>query len=53
MLKAIAILTTLVGYVTAVKVWSIIKMLKIKVEGWEQKDYEELLKDPRFMKYMR
>lgn len=53
MTKAIAILTGLVGAVVAVKVWTLIKMFKIKVEGWEQKDYEELLKDPRFMKYLR
>ena len=51
--KAMAILISLVGAVTAVKVWSLIKMLKIKVEGWEQKDFEELLQDPRFLKYMR
>ena len=53
MVKAILILTGLVGYTAAVKIWALIKMLKIKVEGWEQKDYEELLNDPRFKKYMR
>lgn len=53
MVKALMILTALVGYTTAVKVWALIKMMKIKVEGWEQKDFEELLKDPRFRKYMR
>ena len=53
MTKAIAILTGLVGALAAIKVWTLIKMFKIKVEGWEQKDYEELLKDPRFMKYLR
>jgi hypothetical protein len=53
MTKAMAILISLVGAVTAVKVWSLIKMFKIKVEGWEQKDFEELLQDPRFLKYMR
>lgn len=53
MMKAIIILTALVGYTSAVKVWSLIKMLNIKVEGWEKKDYEQLLEDPRFRKYMR
>ena len=53
MVKAIMILTGLIGYSAAVKVWALIKMLKIKVEGWEQKDFEELLKDPKFRKYMR
>lgn len=53
MLKAIVILTALVGYTAAVKILAILKMMKIKVEGWEQKDFEELLKDPRFRKYMR
>ena len=53
MMKAIAILTALVGYTAAVKVWALIKMWKIKVEGWDEKDFEELLKDPRFRKYMR
>lgn len=53
MMKAIAILTALVGYTAAVKIWALIKMFKIKVDGWEQQDYEELLKDPRFIKYMR
>jgi hypothetical protein len=53
MTKAIAILTGLVGALTAIKVWTLIKMFNIKVEGWEQKDFEELLNDPRFRKYMR
>lgn len=53
MAKAIMILTALVGYTTAVKVWAIIKMMKIKVEGWEVEDFEKLLEDPKFRKYMR
>ena len=53
MIKAILILTSLIGYNAAVKVCMLIKMLRIRVEGWEQKDFEELLKDPRFKKYMR
>jgi hypothetical protein len=52
-MKAILILIGLVGYEMAIKVMALIKMMKIKVEGWEQKDFEELLKDPRFRKYMR
>ena len=52
-MKAIIILIGLVGYEMTIKVMAIIKMMKIKVEGWEQKDFEELLKDPRFRKYMR
>lgn len=53
MIKAILILTSLIGYNAAVKVWALIKMMEIKVDGWEKKDFEELLKDPRFRKYMR
>ena len=52
-MKAMAILIALVGYTAAVKVMAILKMLKIDIEGWEQKDFEELLSDPRFLKYMR
>ena len=53
MIKALVILTALVGYTSAVKICSLIKMLKIKVDGWEKKDYEQLLEDPKFKKYMR
>ncbi len=53
MMKAIALLTTLVGYTVAVKVWAYIKMNKMKVEGWEQKDFEKLLEDPKLKKYLR
>lgn len=54
MIKAIAILTGLVGYNIAVKVWAIIKMCKLKVEGWTEDDFRKLLEeDPRFRKYMR
>ena len=52
-MKAILILTGLVGYVTATKVLAILKMLKVDVTNWEQKDFEELLNDPRFLKYYR
>ena len=50
--KALLILAGLVGYTSAVKIIAIMKMLKIK-KGENKKDYEELLKDPRFRKYMR
>lgn len=53
MLKAITILTALVGYNMAVKLYSIWKMMGMKVDNMNQKDFEELLKDPRFRKYMR
>lgn len=53
MTKAILILSTLVSYEMAVKVWMLIKMFKIRVDGWGPKEYEELLKDPRFRKYLR
>ena len=32
---------------------AILKMFKVDIEGWEQKDFEELLSAPRFLKYMR
>ena len=52
-MKAMAILIGLVGYTMAVKVMAILKMLKVDIEGWEQKDFEELLQNPKFLKYMR
>lgn len=52
-MKAMAILIGLVGYVTATKVMAILKMLKVDVTNWNEKDFEELLQDPRFLKYMR
>ena len=41
-MKALAILIGMVGYVSAVKVMAILKMLKVDVTNWEQKDFEEL-----------
>ena len=52
-MKALAILIGLVGYTMAVKVMAILKMLKVDTEGWTEKDFEELLSDPKFLKYMR
>ena len=45
-MKALAILIGLVGYTTAVKVMAIIKMLKLKVDNFDEKDFMELLNDP-------
>ena len=53
MTVAIAILSSLVGLNVAIKIYSLLKMFSIKVEGWEIQNYEELLKDKRFLKYMR
>lgn len=53
MMKALAILVGLVGYNLAVKVWAIIKMLKIKVEGWGEEEFKNLLNDPEFRKYLK
>jgi hypothetical protein len=51
---ALAILTTLLGSQIALKVYTLIKILGLNVEGWTQQDFEELLKnDKRFKKYMR
>lgn len=52
-MKALAILIGLVGYTTAVKVMAIIKMLKLKVDNFDEKDFMELLNDTKFRKYMR
>ena len=52
-MKALAILIGLVGYTTAVKVTALIKMLKLKVDNFDEKDFIELLNDPKFRKYMR
>lgn len=51
---AIAILTALLGIEMAKKVYMLIKILGINIEGWEQRDFEKLLKeDKRFYKYIR
>ena len=53
MAKAIAILIGLVGYTAAVKILAIIKMMKIRIDNFDEKDFIELLNDPKFRKYMR
>ena len=52
-MKAMAILIGLIGYCSAVKVMAILKMLKLDIEGGEEKDLKELHSDTRFLKYMR
>ena len=57
MMKAIAVLTVLVGYNMAVKVYSIMKMCGFKVENMSEEElietYNKLMEDKRFQKYMR
>lgn len=50
---AITILTVLVGYTTAVKIYSLCKILGIKIDNMNQQEIEKLLQDKRFRKYMR
>lgn len=52
-MKAMAILIGLVGYAMAVKVLAILKMLKVDIEGYTENDFEKLLQDERFRKYLR
>ena len=52
MKNALLILSGLVGYTAAVKILAAMKIHKMK-KGENKKDYEELLKDPKFRKYMR
>lgn len=53
MTTAMAILIGLCGVEVAKKVYMLIKMLGINVEGWSESDFEELLNDERFRKYYR
>lgn len=53
MTTTMVILIGLCGVEVAKKVYMLIKMLGINVEGWSESDFEELLNDPRFKKYMR
>lgn len=50
---AIAILTMLVGSQMALKLYTLIKMMGIRIDNMNQTEIEELLKDPRFRKYIR
>lgn len=53
MIKTIVILSGLVGYEMAVKVYTLIKMAQIDTSSFKKKDFEELLNDPKYRKYMR
>ena len=53
MTAVMAILIGLCGVEVAKKVYMLIKMLGINIEGYTEKDFEELLSDPKFLKYMR
>ena len=50
---ALILLTSLVGYNVAIKIISLCKIFGIKIEDYNKQDFEELLQDPRFKKYMR
>ena len=50
---ALILLTSLVGFNVAVKIISLCKIFGIKIEDYNKQDFEELLKDPRFKKYIR
>ncbi len=57
MMKALSIIIGLVGYTLAIKVWAIIKMMKLKVENMNEEEIknilDEILKDPKYRKYLR
>lgn len=57
MMKALSIIIGLVGYNLAIKVWAIIKMMKLKVENMNEEEIknilDEILKDPKYRKYLR
>ena len=50
---ALGILIGLVGYEMAIKLYQVIKIMGIRIDNMNQTEIEELLKDPRFRKYMR
>ena len=52
-MTAIVILSALVGLNVAVKIISLCKILGINIEGYSQQDFEKLLEDPKFRKYIR
>lgn len=53
MLKAIGILIGLVGYNFAIKVWAIIKMMKIRVDNWSEEDFIKFINDPEIKKQLK
>ena len=50
---ALILLTSLVGFNVAIKIISLCKIFGIKIEDYNKQDFEELLQDPRFKKYIR
>ena len=50
---AIAILTALLGYTVAIKIYAVFKAFGIEIDSMSQVEIEELLKDKRFRKYLR
>ena len=57
MTSAIAVLAGLVGFNVAVKVYSLMKMWGIKIDDMSEEEiidnYNKLMEDKRFQKYMR
>ena len=53
MTAVMAILIGLCGVEVAKKVYMLIKMLGINIEGYTENDFEKLLQDERFRKYLR
>lgn len=52
-MRGFVILVALVGYSAAVKISAYLKSKKVDVDKLTKHDFEELLQDPRFRKYMR
>lgn len=49
----LAVIIGLFGYTIGVKIYAALKAFGIKVEDLSKEEFEELLKDKRFQKYMR
>lgn len=52
-MRGLIILISMVGYSAAVKIAAWLKSRKVDVDKLTKEDFEELLQDPRFRKYMR
>lgn len=56
-MTAIAIITSLVGYTLAIKIYAWFKAMRIDVDNMNEEEIrnklDEILKDPKFKKYMR
>lgn len=53
MTVALSILIALVGYEIGIKMYQVIKIMGIKIDNMDENEIKDLLKDPRFRKYMR